>query len=137
VGVGVRAQTIGDVAEASDTIAAMKQRGAVALIIQPGPFMYRHRDQLIKSATGHGVATIFGWPEAAREGALIGYGPDYADIYRRAASYVDRILKGAKPADLPVEQPVKFQLVLNLKTAKMLGLDIPPTLLATADEVIE
>ena len=136
-GVGVRAQTIGDVAEASDTIAAMKQRGAAALIIQPGPFMYRHRVQLIKSATGHGVATIFGWPEAAREGALIGYGPDYADIYRRAASYVDRILKGAKPADLPVEQPVKFQLVLNLKTAKMLGLDIPPTLLATADEVIE
>jgi len=136
-GVELRARTIGDVIEVTDTIAAMKNSGAVALIVQPGPFMYRHRDQLIQSAMGQGVATIFGWPQAAREGALIGYGPDYADIYRRAASYVDRILKGAKPADLPVEQPVKFQLVLNLKTAKALGLEVPPTLLATADEVIE
>src|SRR5262245_34051150 len=136
-GVGLRAQTIGDVAEARDIIATMKNDGALTLIIQPGPFMYRHRVQLIKSAIDQGVATIFGWPEAAREGALIGYGPDYANIYRRAASYVDRILKGTQPAVLPVEQPVKFQLVLNLKTAKVLSLDVPPTLVATADEVIE
>jgi len=136
-GVGLRAQTIGDVAEARDMISAMKNDGALAVIIQPGPFMYRHRVQLIKTAIDQGVATIFGWPEAAREGALIGYGPDYANIYRRAASYVDRILKGTQPADLPVEQPVKFQLVLNLKTAKVLSLDVPPTLVATADEVIE
>jgi putative tryptophan/tyrosine transport system substrate-binding protein len=68
---------------------------------------------------------------------LIGYGPDYADIYRRSASYVDRILRGTKPADLPVEQPVKFQLVLNLKTARALTIDVSPTLLALADEVIE
>jgi putative ABC transport system substrate-binding protein len=88
-------------------------------------------------ALNQGVATIFGWPEAAREGALIGYGPDYTDIYRRAPTYVDRILKGTQPADLPVEQPAKFQLVLNLKTAKALGLEMPSTLLATADEVIE
>ena len=136
-GVGLRAQTISDVAQARDIIAAMKNDGAVALIIQPGPFMYWHRVQLVKSAVDLGVATIFGWPEAAREGALIGYGPDYADIYRRAPIYVDRILKGAQPADLPVEQPAKFQLVLNLKTAKALGLEMPSTLLATADEVIE
>jgi putative tryptophan/tyrosine transport system substrate-binding protein len=136
-GVALRAQTIGDVAQARDIIAAMKNDGAVALIIQPGPFMYRHRVQLVKSALDQGVATIFGWPEAAREGALIGYGPDYADIYRRAPIYVDRILKGAQPADLPVEQPAKFQLVLNLKTAKALGLEMPSMLLATADEVVE
>jgi putative ABC transport system substrate-binding protein len=137
VGVGLRAQTIGDVAQARDIIAAMKNGGAMALIIQPSPFMYRHRVQLVKSALDQGVATIFGWPEAAREGALIGYGPDYVDIYRRAPTYVDRILKGTQPADLPVEQPAKFQLVLNLKTGKALGLEMPSTLLATADEVIE
>jgi len=136
-GVALRAQTIGDVAQARDIIAAMKNDGAVAVIIQPGPFMYRHRVQLVKSALDQGVATIFGWPEAAREGALIGYGPDYADIYRRAPTYVDRILKGTQPADLPVEQPAKFQLVLNLKTAKALGLEMPSMLLATADEVVE
>ena len=72
-----------------------------------------------------------------REGALIGYGPDYSDIYRRAASYISRILKGENPADLPVQNPVKFQLVINRNTAKALGLTVPTALLATADQVIQ
>jgi ABC-type uncharacterized transport system substrate-binding protein len=118
-------------------MAAMKTDGAVTLIIQSSPFMFRHRRRIIDSAMEHGLATIYAFPPGARDGAVIAYGPDYGDLYRRAASYVERILKGTKPADLPVEQPTKFELVLNLKSAKALGLEIPPMLLARADEVIE
>ena len=85
----------------------------------------------------HGLATIFAFPPAAREGALIAYGPDYAYLYRQATAYVDRILKGTKPGDLPVQQPSKYELIINLKTAKALRLTVPPALLHRADEVIE
>ena len=83
------------------------------------------------------MATIFAFPTTARAGALIGYGPDYEDLYRRAASYVERLIRGVKPSDLPVEQPTKFDLMINMKSAKTLGLTVPSALLATATEVIE
>jgi putative ABC transport system substrate-binding protein len=137
LGVNLRSQGIGGIAEANDAMTAMRADGAVMLIIQSSPFMFRYRHRIIESAMHHGLATIYAFPPAARDGAVIAYGPDYGDLYRRAASYVERILKGTRPADLPVEQPTKFELVLNLKTAKTLGLTVPDKLLVAADEVIE
>ena len=136
-GVQLRPEGIRDIAELNSALTAMKKSGALALIVQPSPFTYRHRVQLIDSAMNHGLGTILPWPIGAREGGVIAYGPDYPDLYRRAASYVDRILKGTKPADLPVEEPTKFLLVINLKAAKALGQLVPASVLATADEVIE
>jgi putative ABC transport system substrate-binding protein len=121
----------------SGVFAAMKKSGASTVIIQPSPFTYRNRARIVEAATSHGLATIFAFPPAARDGALIAYGPDYADLYRRAGASVDRILKGIKPAELPVEQPSKFEMIINLKTAKALGLTVPPPLLQQATEIIQ
>jgi putative ABC transport system substrate-binding protein len=133
----IRSRAISDLAEANDIFGAMKADEAEIVVIQSSPFTFRCRDQLVASAMSHGLATIVAFPPAAREGALIGYGPDYEDLYRRAAAYVGPLLKGAKPADLPVEQPTKFDLLINLKTAKTFGLTVPLSLIATATEVIE
>ena len=97
----------------------------------------RHRDLIVTLAARHKLPAVYFDRAFAAAGGLISYGPDYIDQYRRAAGYVDRILKGEKPADLPVQAPTKYELVINLKTGKALGLNVPPSLIARADEVIQ
>jgi hypothetical protein len=110
---------------------------SVFTFINTDTFTVAHRQAILASVAQHAVPAIHAYRQAVVEGGLMSYAPDTLDIFRRAAGYIDRILKGAKPSDLPVQEPIKFEFVLNLKTAKALGLDVPPTLLALADEVIE
>jgi putative ABC transport system substrate-binding protein len=107
------------------------------LIISPDAFTVTHRQQIITLAARYRLPAIYSERNFAVDGGLVSYGPDYVDHFRQAASYVDRILRGEKPADLPVQQPSKFYMAINLNTAKALGLSVPETLLARADEVIE
>jgi putative tryptophan/tyrosine transport system substrate-binding protein len=136
-GMKLRSKGIADINELENALTAIKQIGSTAVIIQPSPFTYGQRGQIIASATKNGLGTIFAFPIAAREGALMAYGPDYLHMYRRAPLYVDRLLKGAKAADLPVEQPAKVEFLINLKTAKTLGMEMPLSLLIRADELLE
>jgi putative ABC transport system substrate-binding protein len=107
------------------------------LIVTAAPLATRHRDLIIGLADRHGLPAVYASGVFVTAGGLVSYGPDLIDQYRRAAGYVDRILKGENPADLPVQAPNKFELAINLKTAKTLGLTVPPAVLARADEVIE
>jgi len=137
LGAHIRSWGISGLADLNDAVAAIKKNGASTFIIQPSPFTYAQRARLIDAAKSNRLAGIHAFPIAAREGALVAYGPDYVDMSRRAGVYVSRILKGEKPADLPVVQPTKFEMIVNLKTAEALGLVVPNTILVVADEVIE
>jgi putative tryptophan/tyrosine transport system substrate-binding protein len=126
-----------DAGEIERTLAAFARGANGGLILTPSAPANLHRDLIIALATRHELPAVYFERSFVNSGGLISYGPDFVDQYRRAAGYVDRILKGEKPAALPVQAPTKYELVINLKTARALGLDVPPTLLARADEVIE
>src|SRR6266566_3945475 len=135
--VDITAAPVHDAAEIEAVIARLGHMPDSGLIVAPDPFTVVNREVIMRSAELHRLPTVCALRQAAAEGMLMSYGPDASDIFRRSASYVDRILKGTKPADLPVQAPAKFELAINLKTAKTLGLTVPPSLLARADEVIE
>jgi putative tryptophan/tyrosine transport system substrate-binding protein len=137
IAVELTAAPVRDGAEIEAVIAKLGREPGGGLIVPPDPFTLVHRETIVKSAEQHRLPVVWSYRQFVTEGALMSYGPDTADIFRRSASYVDLILKGAKPADLPAQSPIKFELAINLKTAKALGLTVPPTLLARADEVIE
>ena len=124
--------------EIDSAFAAMTRERAGALVIFPDPIFGNQRRQIAELAAKRRLPAIYGGtPEYAEAGGLMVYGPNELDLNRRAAIYVDKLLKGAKPADLPVEQPTKFELVINLRTAKAIGLTIPPSLLQRADQIID
>jgi putative ABC transport system substrate-binding protein len=126
-----------DFAELSTALDQVKQSAPEVLVNLNDPFLFAARKLVVDSIRAMRVPAVYGYREYAEDGGLISYGTSIADTYRRAAQYVDRILKGDAPADLPVQLPTQFELVINLQTAKALGIDVPPTLLARADEVIE
>jgi len=136
LGVGtdlIEIRRIEDIAPAFETL----KGGADALYVISDPVTVSNRVRINTLALGARLPTMHSVREPVEAGGLMSYGANWSDMFRRAADYVDKVLRGAKPADIPVEQPTKFDLIINLTTAKVLGLEVPPTLLARADEVIE
>jgi len=124
-------------ADIDAAFADVSRARAAALIVLTDPLVVSRKAQLVELTAARHIPTIYGLREFIEAGGLMSYGPSLIDLWRRSAAYVDKILKGAKPADLPVEEPIRFELVINMKTAKALGLTIPQTLLLRADQVIE
>ncbi len=131
------ATPVHNAAEIAQAVDAFAREPGGGLVVMPGPFPARHRDLIIATAAKHQLPAVYEYRYFVTGGGLISYGADAVDLYRRAAAYVDRILRGEKPGDLPVQAPTKFELAINLKAAKALGLTVPPTLFARADELIE
>ena len=136
-GVELSPVNVGDAAEIERAVAAFARSPNGCLIVTAGPSANRHRDLIITLAARHKLPAVYSERSFVAAGGLVSYGTDYIDQYRKAAGYVDRILKGEKPADLPVQTPTKYELAINLKTAKALGLTVPQSLLAAANEMIE
>jgi putative ABC transport system substrate-binding protein len=125
-------------AEIETVVTSLGGEPRAGLVVTPDYFMFNHSEQIISQAARNNVPTVYPWRSVvARQNGLLSYGPDLVDIVRRSAPYVDKILRGEKPADLPVQVPVKFEMAVNAKTAKALGLTVPPSILVRADEVIE
>jgi ABC-type uncharacterized transport system substrate-binding protein len=136
---GVELSPVGvhDAREIDRAITAFGQGSNGGVVVLPGSLTVIHRALIITLAARHRLPAVYAYRFYVADGGLISYGPDSIDQYRRAAAYIDRILKGEKPADLPVQAPTKYELAINLKTAKALDLEVPPLLLATVDEAIE
>ena len=137
LGIEVNPINVRDAGEVERALAAFARSANAGLIVTSSASATVYGDLIITLAARHKLPAVYGNPFAVTRGGLLSYGPDFVDVFRLAAGYVDRILKGEKPADLPVQAPTKYDLVINLKTAKALGLEVPPTLLARADEVVE
>jgi putative ABC transport system substrate-binding protein len=137
LGLSLRAVEAPTPVSIDQAFAAFARDGFDGVVVGPGPMLFNERARIGASALDHKIPTVVGNAEMVPFGPLLSYGPDFLDYFRRAAGYMDKILKGAKPADLPVEQPSRFKLTINAKTAKALGLSIPTSLLINADEVIE
>jgi putative ABC transport system substrate-binding protein len=136
-GVAFQSFRIRDATDLPDTFSAMTRERIDAVAVINSPLFYIQRKRIVELALKHRLPAIYGGSEYADAGGLLAYGPSYAELFRRAAIYVDKILKGAKPADLPIEQPITFELVINANTARALGLVIPPSMLPRANRVIQ
>ena len=137
LGIEIISSPVDDVADIERSIISLARQGNGGLLLPPESFIYAHRDLVIGLAAEHRLPAVYAWRFIVKEGGLMSYGIDLVEVYQQSALYVDRILRGAKPAELPVQVPTRYETVVNLKTAKALGLDMPSSLLVRADEVIE
>src|SRR5262245_21487397 len=137
LGLTLQPFAVSEPGEIDGALALMTEQRADALIVDTSVFFHTHHNRVVDLAAQHRLPAIYGFRHFVDTGGLMSYGVSIADLWRRAATYVDKLLKGAKPADLPVEQPLKFELLINLKTAKALGMTMPPSLLLLADEVLQ